>query len=385
MCTIFKCQTLLYSEFIDQVNKYDGHEMEEDDLRQVKRATLEAVSKIYRKTSKKNWDALSKDLTTIIRTICDIAYGRVSDLDIPHMNIGQYAKYMGAPHRIDLMVSSMKQNGKWYCNQRCMNCYAGGQYNADVPELSTKEWKIVIDNCRKANIPQLTFTGGEPTLRNDLVELIEYSKWFVTRLNTNGQLLSKELCSQLYDASLDSIQITLYTATEKEHSVLTGSIGLEKTVQGIKNALEAGLNVSINTPLCKLNRDYVKTLEFLKSLGVEYVSCSGIIYTGKAREKGMEIYQLSEDELYDVVEQATKFCNENHMEIAFTSSGLISDQTLMSLKLDVPTCGACMSNMAIAPNGDVVPCQSWLDENSSLGNMLTDNWKKIGMRHYAKV
>lgn len=307
LCTIFKCQTLLYSEFIDQVNKYDGHEMEEDDLRQVKRATLEAVSKIYRKTSKKNCDALSKDLITIIRTICDIAYGRVSDLDIP----------------------------------------------------------------------QLTFTGGEPTLRNDLVELIEYSKWFVTRLNTNGQLLSKELCSQFYDASLDSIQITLYTATEKEHSVLTGSIGLEKTVQGIKNALEAGLNVSINTPICKLNRDYVKTLEFLKSLGVEYVSCSGIIYTEKAREKGMEIYQLSEDELYDVVEQATKFCNENHMEIAFTSPGLISDQKLMSLKLDVPTCGACMSNMAIAPNGDVVPCQSWLDENSSLGNMLTDNWKKI--------
>lgn len=63
--------------------------MEEDDLRQVKRATLEAVSKIYRKTSKKNWDAFSKDLTTIIRTICDIAYGRVPDLDIPHMNIGQ--------------------------------------------------------------------------------------------------------------------------------------------------------------------------------------------------------------------------------------------------------------------------------------------------------
>ena len=87
--------------------------------------------------------------------------------------------------------------------------------------------------------------------------------------------------------------------------------------------------------------------------------------------------QMSEDDLYSVLKAATKYCKETHMEIAFTSPGLVSEERLRKLGIEVPTCGASMSNMAIAPNGDVVPCQSWLNENSSLGNMLTDSWKKI--------
>lgn len=122
----------------------------------------------------------------------------------------------------------------------------------------------VIDKCRKIGIPQITFTGGEPTLRDDLAELIEYSKWFVTRLNTNGVLLSKELCEQLYEASLDSVQITLYSNIPEVHNELVGAENFEKTVNGIKNAVEAGLNVSINTPLCSLNSDYSSTLKFIR-------------------------------------------------------------------------------------------------------------------------
>ena len=71
------------------------------------------------------------------------------------------------------------------------------------------------------------------------------------------------------------------------------------------------------------------------------------------------------------------FCYDNNMELSFTSPGLISEERLELAMLSVPTCGACLSNMAIAPNGDVVPCQSWLNANSSLGNMLTDPWKRI--------
>ena len=65
------------------------------------------------------------------------------------------------------------------------------------------------------------------------------------------------------------------------------------------------------------------------------------------------------------------------MEISFTSPGLVSEEKLECIGLATPTCGACMSNMAISPNGDVVPCQSWLNANSILGNMLTDPWKRI--------
>ena len=151
--------TILISEFIDQINHYDGHELSDDDLRNVRDKTLKAVHKIYRKTDAKR---IRRDLSTIIKTMCQIAYGEDPEVEIPYMTIGEYAKYMKAPHRMDLMISSMTKNGKWHCNQKCVNCYAAGQHNAEATELATDDWKSIIDKCRAAGIPQLTFTGGEP-------------------------------------------------------------------------------------------------------------------------------------------------------------------------------------------------------------------------------
>lgn len=365
---------IMLSEFIDNINVYDGKEITENDLRKIVNKTITDVQRIYPRTSSRR---IKNDLNVLIHAFCQIAYGEEVSYDIGTMSIGEYAQYMQAPHRMDLMISSMCKNGVWHCNQKCKNCYAAGQIQAETEELSTKQWKEIIDRCRKACIPQLTFTGGEPTLRNDLVELIDYSRWFVTRLNTNGILLSKELCRQLYEASLDSVQVTLYSSDKEKHEFLTGSNNFDKTVQGIKNALEAGLNVSINTPLCETNMDYVKTLEFASKLGVEYVSCSGIIFTGNARNEDAKNKQLNEVELIEILKEATDFCKQYHMEISFTSPGQVNEDQLRELNLEVPTCGACLSNMAISPNGNVVPCQSWLGSGQTLGNMLEDSWEKI--------
>ena len=65
------------------------------------------------------------------------------------------------------------------------------------------------------------------------------------------------------------------------------------------------------------------------------------------------------------------------MEISFTSPGWLKEEKLRELNLQVPSCGACLSNMAIAPDGEVVPCQSWLGKDAGLGNILSDKWEKI--------
>ena len=65
------------------------------------------------------------------------------------------------------------------------------------------------------------------------------------------------------------------------------------------------------------------------------------------------------------------------MEISFTSPGWIAEEDLRKMKLDIPSCGACLSNMAISPDGNVMPCQSWLEAESSLGNILEVKWEKI--------
>ncbi len=366
--------TVLLNNFIAQVNRYPNQPLAQEDLDRIVEQTITDTCRIFPRTPR---ETIHDDLGTMLRALMDVAYGRKPETEIGYLSLGEYAPSMTAPHRMDLMVSAMTKDGHWHCNQKCLHCYAAGQPEAEVKEMTTAEWKRVIDQCRKANIPQLTFTGGEPTMRDDLVELVDYAQWFVTRLNTNGVNLTEDLARALYDASLDSAQITFYSSVEATHNTLVGAQNYRKTLAGLENALKAGLSVSVNTPLCSLNaEEYVDTLKFLRDLGVGYVSCSSLILTGNAREKDSQATQLTEAQLTDTLTAAAAFCGENEMELSFTSPGWVKEETLQRLGLMVPSCGACLSNMAVAPNGDVVPCQSWLSDKP-LGNLLTDDWKHI--------
>ena len=206
---------------------------------------------------------------------------------------------------------------------------------------------------------------------------MEAAQWFVTRLNTNGRRLSPQLCKALYDASLDSVQVTLYAADAATHNALVGAPGFDDTVQGIRNAVEAGLIVSINTPLCSLNQDYDATLRFAHSLGVRYATCSGLIPSGDALGEDSRATALGQDELTQILRQATATAVGLGMELDFTSPGWLDEETLRALGLHlIPSCGACLSNMAVAPDGTVVPCQSWLG-GVTLGHILQDDWSAI--------
>lgn len=365
--------TVLLAEFIKEVNSYSGKEVTEEESRIIMENTCNRVRKVYPLLRKK---IIREDVYRIMTAFSKIAYGECPDEDVEYMSIGEYAPLMRAPHRMDLLVSAMTKDGKWHCNQNCIHCYAAGQELVSEKELTTDEWKKIIDKCRNACIPQLTFTGGEPTMREDLVELIDYSKWFVTRLNTNGIKLTGELCEQLKAASLDSCQVTFYSCDEAIHNELVGAPQFANTVDGIKNAIATGINLSINTPLCTLNKDYIKTLQFLKELGVMYVTCSGLIITGNACNDNSKSLQLSGDELKEVLKAAVDYCAENGMEISFTSPGWIEEDFFEELGINKPTCGACLSNMAITPGGNAVPCQSHLSDEP-LGNMLNDDWDVI--------
>lgn len=365
--------SVLLAEFIKEVNKYNGKEILDEDAQKIVKATVKRVHKVYPFVSSKR---LGGDIYRIMNTFKQVAYGEPVDEEIGYISLGEYAPYMRAPHRMDLLVSAMEKDGCWNCNQKCVHCYAAGQTQAQEQELSTKEWMKVIDKCRLAGIPQITFTGGEPTMRTDLVELVEHAKWFVTRLNTNGINLTRELCERLAAASLDSIQITFYSVDSEIHNQLVGAKRYEDTLSGIENALAVGMSVSINTPLCTLNKDYVNTLKFLHEKGVQYVTCSGLITTGNAALEKSEQLQLSKEEIKQVLKDAVEYCFANNMEINFTSPGWIEESFFEKLGITTPSCGACLSNMAVTPGGNVVPCQSWLS-GSTLGNILQEEWKDI--------
>ena len=365
---------VLLANFMDRLEPFSGCEISEEDWAGMVRGAVDETHRTYPRTDRA---LLQEDLELMLRSLVAIAQGREPDVAVGALTLGEYADKMSAPHRMDLMVSAMTRGGAWHCNQKCLHCYAAGQPMGESRELTTAEWKDVLARLRAANIPQVTFTGGEPTLRGDLVELVDAAQWFVTRLNTNGRLLTPQLCRALAEASLDSVQVTLYAADAEAHNALVGAPGFDETVRGIRNAVDAGLIVSVNTPLCSLNRDYAATLRFAAALGVRYATGSGLIPSGGAEGAESRATRLSAEELTEILQSAVAAAHELSMELDFTSPGWLPEQTLRALGLHlIPSCGACLSNMAVAPDGTVIPCQSWLG-GTALGNILTDDWDKI--------
>ena len=365
---------IMLANLMDQLQAYEGQDLAEDQWESLLTAAVEETHRTYPRTKRQT---LASDLHLMLTSLVAIAQGREPEAEVGLLSLSDYAPEMTAPHRMDLMVSAMEKDGAWHCNQKCLHCYAAGQPMGETPELSTEQWKTALTLLRKANIPQVTFTGGEPTLRSDLVELVHAAAWFVTRLNTNGRLLTPELCAGLYEASLDSVQVTLYSAEGNIHNQLVGVNGFSDTVQGIRHAVEAGLIVSVNTPLCSLNTHYAETLRFAHSLGVRYATCSGLIPSGSACGQESRATALTPEQLTDVLRQAVDTAEELGMELDFTSPGWLEEETLRSLGLNlIPSCGACLSNMAVTPDGKVVPCQSWLSD-APLGDLLHDDWADI--------
>ena len=358
---------------IGEINKYSGCQIHQEDVDKIVDNTVRAVRDTYPLVPKKR---LKNDIFRIMNTFKNVAYGLPVDEDVEYIRMGDWAPFMEAPHRMDLLVSAMTKDGLWHCNQKCVHCYAAGQAQAEEQELDTGTWKRIIDKCRAIGVSQVTFTGGEPTMRDDLFELIKYARWFITRLNTNGRKLTTDYCAELKKASLDSMQITFYSSDPAVHNKLVGADGFADTAAGIDNALAAGINLSINTPLCTLNRDYVSTVKYLHERGVVYVTCSGLITTGNAALGESGSLQLTEAEMKDVLSAAVEYCFANGMEISFTSPGWVDEEFCRGLGINVPVCGACLSNMAITPGGKVVPCQSWLS-GEPLGNFVDDDWAAI--------
>ena len=365
---------ILLAGLMDALQPFEGKEISEDQWAGIAAQAVETAAAVYPKTAP---DQIRADLNAMLTSFRALTAGQEPPVHVQPMDLGAYARYMAAPHRMDLMVSSMEKDGAWHCNQKCLHCYAANQPLSAVPELDTDQWLAVIEKCRNAGIPQLTFTGGEPTLRHDLVKLVQAAQWFVTRLNTNGRMLTSMMCKDLHAASLDAVQITFYSADADIHNALVGVDGYTDTVNGIKNALAADLNVSLNTPLCSLNRDYLSVVRFAHELGVRYLTCSGLIPAGNAESDASRAVRLTPAELEDVLRPAMEYAAANGMEINFTSPGWLPEETLRTLGFtQIPSCGACLSNMAVAPDGTVLPCQSWLT-GKGLGNMLRTPWPRI--------
>jgi len=328
---------------------------------------MKKIRRAYRvnaETAKKDYEKLIYTISTMASTekICPVSY-----LDVK--TVEPFTHSLSAPLRMDLALT-------FRCQNNCIHCYAGGPHETD--ELSTDQWKWVIDKLHSIGVFILTFTGGEPTLREDLPELLLYAenRGAVTGLITNGRRLKdKSYAEQLEKAGLDFVQVTLESHKPQIHDQMTATKGSWKeTLAGIKNALQTRVYVTTNTTLSKYNAsEFLQTMDFIKELGVGAFGCNSLIYSGKAGEISKE-FALPLETLNELLPKIRDKANQLGLRFLWYTPTQYCRLDPVKLGLGVKSCTAANVNMCVGPNGDVYPCQSYFE---SLGNLLKDDWPKI--------
>lgn len=139
------------------------------------------------------------------------------------------------------------------CNLRCRYCMPEGIQKVPMSSLLTyEEIAAIAAAAVKLGITRFKITGGEPLVRLGVPELVSMLKHIPhveqVTMTTNGILLSG-LLSQLVNAGLDAVNISLDTLCEKTFEKITGRTGLDQVLQSIDAALDAGLKVKLNTVL----------------------------------------------------------------------------------------------------------------------------------------
>ncbi len=281
--------------------------------------------------------------------------------------IPPFSAHPAAPYRMDLALT-------YRCNNDCGHCYNARP--RDYPELATSEWLTVIDRLWQCGIPHLVFTGGEPTLRQDLPELIHHAQatGMVAGLNTNGRRLSDAgYIQELVAAGLDHVQITLESHDPQIHDAMVSRRGAwQQTVAGIRNALDSPLYVMTNTTMLRHNSPSMQqTLAFLADLGVPTIGLNALIYSGNGATCGTG---LNEQELKPLLEIARRITSDNGQRLIWYTPTQYCHFDPMDLELGVKGCTAALYNMCIEPDGAVIPCQSYYQP---LGYLLRDPWESI--------
>jgi radical SAM protein with 4Fe4S-binding SPASM domain len=326
--------------------------------------------KVSQETARADFEELQETITAIAQAgeeVCPVTY-----LDIER--IEPMSAELSAPYRMDLALT-------YRCQNDCPHCYVGRP--KDFPEMSTEQWKRVIDRCWELGIPHLTFTGGEATLRPDLVELVQYAEdvGLITGLQTNGrELRDPAYLDELLLAGLDHVQITLESHDPAVHDRMVGVKGAwQETVEGIKTVVDADIYMMTNTTMTTENVGGIEeTIAFAASLGVPTFGCNSLIYSGSAVAVGSGI---RERDLEPILERVKETTQAHDMRLIWYTPTQYCELDPVGMELGIKGCTAAQYNMCVEPNGDVIPCQSYY---VALGNILSTPWESIWEHELAR-
>jgi radical SAM protein with 4Fe4S-binding SPASM domain len=171
------------------------------------------------------------------------------------------------------------------CNLQCVHCYNDSGPDRTCNEISTAQAKAVIDDLACFGVPSILFSGGEPLMRHDLFELIEYAVGRGVRavISTNGTLIDEKKAEQIKRLGVSYVGISL-DGIGLVNDKFRGVPGaFERAVRGIRNCRQAGVRVGLRLTLTKRNvQELAGLFEFFEAEGIERVCFYHLVPSGRA-------------------------------------------------------------------------------------------------------
>jgi len=220
------------------------------------------------------------------------------------------------------------------CNEDCLFCVRGGD-EAPIDFIGTKKAKEILSQKRKEGYQEIYFDGGEPTLRKDLAQLINFArnkKYKSVNVLTNAVLLAdNKLTKRLLDIKNDknfclSFSVSLHSHKKNISEKLVGRANtFNKTIKGIENLVQNGCeNISFYHIITKYNyRDLPSFVNFIsdKFPRIRRVTFSFIYPAGKALENKEIFPQLSKVRPY--FQKALSLCKKKKISFSISTCGTI--------------------------------------------------------------
>lgn len=244
-------------------------------------------------------------------------------------------------------------------------------------ELTADEWIKALDNLWNFGVPHVCVTGGEPTLREDLIDIIEHASalGMMTGLLTNGERLSSNaFMGRLMDAGLSYVQVSLASDDATIHAKVLGTPDHAKTVKGIEHCLKGGTPVLVNIPITKDSEYSVEgTVEHLVLMGVRNISVSALDLGDLTAPEWLVVKAL---------ERARKAARGRARIFYFGPVGGKAPpwqapgetETISELAMGDLEWGAGLVSIHLHPDGAVTAGRA---HSAVLGNVLTQSWNMI--------
>ncbi|HZE22303.1 MAG TPA: 12,18-didecarboxysiroheme deacetylase [Desulfobaccales bacterium] len=223
------------------------------------------------------------------------------------------------------------------CNLKCLHCYARATPGPAADELGHVEALALLKDLKDFGVPVVLFSGGEPLMRPDLPELVEWTVAHGMRsvISTNGTLIDLERARQLRDLGLSYVGISL-DGTAATHDHFRGQSGaFAAAMAGVRHCQARGLKVGLRFTVSRLNyREVPAIFDLVEEYDIPRICFYHLVYAGRGSKLMSEALSHRETrELVDLICARTRRLFESGRQVEVLTVDNHADGPYIYLKL----------------------------------------------------